>query len=1382
MQRQIPRPADPLCRGTVGILSERIGSPLESDFPLHLLEAANEWTDPQHQYRLQHPWPEKVDEQNELLANGAFPLTGTIWEFLDAHHAGNVPVFLAFIADKQVDAEDASVGFGRGVLYGAYAARGHETHKAWMQRTYEPQIRALRNFIGALAARGIDLKTYPDDADLIVAVRAFVSKFVLEQSPGSERIPFKRLDFYDIEDGDVFYGRDLLSDSVARDIDELAERDERSTAVGLTGVSGSGKSSALRAGVLYRLQQRRQRGRYHVMAVRPTDFHNHEGDPENIVPRILSGFVLSTGLRSVHGFAEALSAPRGARAAVDAISQALPPALDGEPSRLVIGLDQLEEIVDDLLDESSAPPWRPLLEFIGEAQKSGRILFVYTLETARTTQISKTPLRTFVDELFQHKVASGPEFWREIVTQPFRTAGFALDAGIRKKLLDNIGALTRDKPEAEVGALLPLVSLTLSKLYVKAKHRKARYDKHRGTSPLFAEARPKFELDPDDFHADDFDIEKAIANEASEAIVRLEIEPLEPDDLNYLLRPFVRFSGGDDDAVTLRAAVAPRFSPEHEIVDAFLKRRLVVPVDAQRCRLVHEAILRHWPPARQWLGTARGELRIENAMRERAQQWDRAGRKGNRLQATDERIGFAALLLSAYLRAWSGGSHVVPGDEVLRDYCLSLLKRSRAPSTRVGSAPVQTTTHAYLAAAYGRVDILKVFATRDIAALRAKREGDGRTLVHAAAWFHPKAVACLMEFGASPTSRTKDGWRPISSAVWGNNREAFELLLPRYKKDQLDGPDGQSLLHDCAQTNNREMAQRLIEDRRLSADVRSTWGTPLHLAAAKGHVEVAKLLLPITDVMLRDRWGRTPLHDAAAHGSGDMIDLLLSRYDPNCTVQCDEPGTFPDSSAPLRSTPLHVAARQQKSQAVKRLLDDARTNPNATDREGRTPLALSREDPEIRTDLLEDERVDPWLPIAPDGPSPLQICLSERKWRLCQRMLKRATVPEDPDAPVTGYGLFDTALENGAETKVLQALASALSGRIDHPDPKGLTPLMAAAKNRSLPAIRILTTEARADVNFRSEETGTALHVALKHRASLDVARALRAGMRGELLVEDGQGWTPLHIAAVTVDDEVGQWLLDDVGPALLQTRDRWGRRPPELCSQAWAPAAGDAAHAPSPASSGSWDRALTWAPLDDVRREAALQGLAPLGDPPKRSPRTQFDEAVLPFYPAHSVRLLRLSDPAWPPDSHAYYLVAPARHSDDPAYLHLDGTSPPIHAVNAQAPIALTPDLVCDYLRFFCFFVRGDEGPFIVAESIEQPEIPPLPEQRRTEVDRQLRPAHYWGSNPDDGAYRASATIYYGSALFFADFLISANGKIEMVTDVTVLSDLPQAANVAIV
>jgi len=50
-----------------------------------------------------------------------------------------------------------------------------------------------------------------------------------------------------------------------------------------------------------------------------------------------------------------------------------------------------------------------------------------------------------------------------------------------------------------------------------------------------------------------------------------------------------------------------------------------------------------------------------------------------------------------------------------------------------------------------------------------------------------------------------------------------------------------------------------------------------------------------------------------------------------------------------------------------------------------------------------------------------------------------------------------------------------------------------------------------------------------------------------------------------------------------------------------------------------------------------------------------------------------------------------------------LDGVTGPVHAVNAEEGLALTEEVAVDYLRFFCYFLRADEGAFALLESPQE-------------------------------------------------------------------------------
>ena len=163
-----------------------------------------------------------------------------------------------------------------------------------------------------------------------------------------------------------------------------------------------------------------------------------------------------------------------------------------------------------------------------------------------------------------------------------------------------------------------------------------------------------------------------------------------------------------------------------------------------------------------------------------------------------------------------------------------------------------------------------------------------------------------------------------------------------------------------------------------------------------------------------------------------------------------------------------------------------------------------------------------------------------------------------------------------------------------------------------------------------------------------------------------------------------------------------------------------------------------------------------------------------LPFY--ERVVLVRVKDPAWTPGNlYIYYLTV------DGNLYRLNGTSPPIHEVNALAPVKITEENVLDYLRFFCFFVRGEEGPFLIAEDINNPDLPTdMDDQTRSVVEGTIRPASYEGTN-EQGYMLCDGVVFYSNALFIANFAVQPSGMIEMLDDEPIAVDLQCKVSVTV-
>lgn len=199
------------------------------------------------------------------------------------------------------------------------------------------------------------------------------------------------------------------------------------------------------------------------------------------------------------------------------------------------------------------------------------------------------------------------------------------------------------------------------------------------------------------------------------------------------------------------------------------------------------------------------------------------------------------------------------------------------------------------------------------------------------------------------------------------------------------------------------------------------------------------------------------------------------------------------------------------------------------------------------------------------------------------------------------------------------------------------------------------------------------------------------------------------------------------------------------------------------------------WNPVEGEELTGFLDQINPVDGKYKVSAEsTEVHWRMLPFY--ESVALIRVKDPNWVNKKlNIYYLT------DQGNLFRLNGTSPPIHEVNAKAPINITDDNVMEYLRFFCFFVRGEEGPFYVAEDMSDPNMPAdMDDTTRSVVEGTIRPASFEGKN-DQGHYLCDAVVFYSNALFIANFAIQPSGMIEMLDDEPIAADLPSKIEVPV-
>ncbi|XP_078258053.1 uncharacterized protein LOC144595010 [Rhinoraja longicauda] len=333
--------------------------------------------------------------------------------------------------------------------------------------------------------------------------------------------------------------------------------------------------------------------------------------------------------------------------------------------------------------------------------------------------------------------------------------------------------------------------------------------------------------------------------------------------------------------------------------------------------------------------------------------------------------------------AWAGN----------RDIALALLRRG----ADVNRADRQGRT-ALLAAAYmGHAGTARLLLR--LGARVDHRDRDGLSALALAAHCVPAArgaarlVALLLEHGAPAAQRDHRGLSPLLLAAAEGRADVAELLLeagaPVDQADAqgrsplqaaaslgrattvrtllvwgaaVDGLDaeGRSVLA-LAAAHGSEAAVRLLLERGLDPNHRDALGwTPLHAACAEGHAAVCRALLEHgARVREADSEGRPPALLAAQEGHGACVRLLLAHGAPldargldgrpvlwlaalgghaELAAELLGLGACPDGLDSGGRPLLYQLALENRVEAARRLLDRARPDLEARDRDGRTAL------------------------------------------------------------------------------------------------------------------------------------------------------------------------------------------------------------------------------------------------------------------------------------------------------------------------------------------------------------------------------------------------------------------------------------------------------------
>ena len=426
-------------------------------------------------------------------------------------------------------------------------------------------------------------------------------------------------------------------------------------------------------------------------------------------------------------------------------------------------------------------------------------------------------------------------------------------------------------------------------------------------------------------------------------------------------------------------------------------------------------------------------------------------------------------------------------------------------------------------------------------------------------------VRRLLESGAEPNACHDHFGSALHAAAFRDDSTTAEVLLQHGVGGKMKESSYSTVLQVAVSRNARKVVRVFLDgetcDERtrlelLSEEGRGDYGSPLGAAAAKGHEDMARLLLPYCiNVYSKDHFGRTPLFWAAANGREPVVRLLTEQKyrgvaaNPNSE---DKYGWSPLAVAIMRGhesvvphlaratesraewcmdqSPLMLAAEAGHIKIVQLLLDRRNVDADDDNSVGLTALqcAAMRGHAEVVRLLLSRPEVD-INRVSFGGRDSLLYAFLARHKEVIHVLLERMDL-RCPDL-VKERLLMRAAREDDVLTLRLMFETHGADPNCKNSD--GMTPLFIAANEGHESAVQQLLERKDIDPNARYGST-TPLLRSTRNGEKRVVALLLQHD-RIDPNVQNSHEMTPLMYASMSNDAEIVRLLLrhDKVNPNL---------------------------------------------------------------------------------------------------------------------------------------------------------------------------------------------------------------------------------------------------------
>lgn len=1179
---------------TICIFAERCGVPLKGEMPPAWAARIEPWRAGADGRGLIHPWPETAKEQDAALEKGGFPLTGTVFELISAHAQDDKldNLITGYIANGHVGERTGAddVFFNDQKLWKRIIepSRNPKEQDALHAEVYKPQIRALINLLKYLDQNGTPVRRYDTEEALKREIlRVAKEKMRAHFGLHSPDNPFKStLEHWTIDEDKRLPGRNRLVDDIVKAAMTGQGQSQKSIIL-IKGRSGCGKSSVLHRGVLARI---RDNGGM-VVPFRPLDLLDplERLDHLDVLCKLIGNTIKA---HEISGYMQ----PWGRRE--DRLAKLLDEVLRKQCAFLVFGIDQFEEVLDDLraTRDTQKKGWWPVMRFFGALAKSPRVQLIATLESSRwqtfkklnITDTLKVGQETFDADVTADQVA-------DIAQEGFFRAGLPLE----KKLLEAIKEKWTEFEEghSEHGlsaSPLPLACLWFAGLYDRFEDRAGKVhaagDGLRATAMAASANEPNM-LTLDDLGAEGVSFDQMIAKLADKAWREAgkDISDVTFAQLTSFLQPLVALD--DDGHKRLLPVPEAGIDASNTALRAsFKKNRLLVPAASDRgkkpsdgpayLRLVHQSVIDRWPPAAKWFADRQDYLKVENSTRFEAKSWASRGKVS--VKATPEQIHEAAQVLNEYRIDWPGrpDDQIDPEDRQLRAYALHLFSQATTGETPVASS-TGGNLFVHVASSYQLVKLLEVFEKARPGCLNIESDTGSNSLGQAA-WVDGPAVPFLLEHGV-PIWPEKSSWSAISAAIQAHANKSYRAIIEHIADvNKPTGPHGITMLMDAARYGNVLALTDLLQrgaDRLQCAEPKSMRWTPLHWAALFGKAECFRLLLTAEGAKLKDEQKRTPVALAAHVGhvsivsemdaleTADVLDVLNMRnvFDDSPVMEAAlfkrpevlqfllenyrelQTHTRKDGSNLLHLAAIPISGDSAEAlslrarKTVEVILRNTDIDPTAKNDHGHTAYDLADEFEDVRRVLREDHRMPTMYDELTTG---MRVAdLTSRKINRTLELIRKAPQAlTDEHHGKTGLSLLIGSSNN---VRVLTAvLEENLIGEAQLRE--NIDQLLRLAHGKEAGGLRAALIQRLMKLEGVEPSLSTLLNIALRDQAQDDVERLVARGITA-LRGTGPLAYTVFHSAAIQGRAEQFETLAKSRRFQL--PLDALGRRPSELAA-----------------------------------------------------------------------------------------------------------------------------------------------------------------------------------------------------------------------------------------